>query len=322
MKAIQVGKVGGPEALESVDIEPPTPGPDELLVRTRAIGVNFIDVYHRTGLYPQNLPFSPGSELSGVVEATGDNAQEFKVGDRIATAAAIGAYAELARVPWQKAVRIPDAIDDRTAAAVMLQGMTAHYLATTTRPLESGMTCLVHAAAGGVGLLLCQIAKLRGARVLGTVSTEEKAQLARAAGADQIIFYTKEDVAPRVKEFTNGLGVDVVYDSVGKTTFDSSLASLRPRGMLVSFGQSSGPVPPLDPLVLSRMGSLFLTRPTLVHYTATRAEFLSRANDLIDWVEAGKLHVRVGAEFPLADAADAHRALEGRRTTGKVLLIP
>lgn len=322
IKAIQVGQTGGPEVLRFAEIQRPQPGPDQLLVRVAATGVNFIDVYHRIGLYPQPLPFTPGSELAGTVEAVGSAVPEFKVGDRVATSAALGAYAEYARVPWHMAVRVPDGLDDHTAAAVMLQGMTAHYLAVTIKPLQSGMTALVHAAAGGVGLLLCQIARMRGARVIGTVSTDEKAELARAAGADEIIFYTKEEVAPRVKALTGGAGVDVVYDSVGKTTFDASLASLRPRGMLISFGQSSGPVPPLEPLALSRGGSLFLTRPTLAHYIATREELLARASDLFDWVLSGALKVRIGAVFPLQEAAQAQRALEGRLTTGKVLLVP
>ncbi|HSL71316.1 MAG TPA: quinone oxidoreductase, partial [Longimicrobiales bacterium] len=255
--------------------------------------MNFIDVYHRTGLYPQPMPFTPGTELSGMVVEAGTDVREFRAGDRIATASAVGAYAQLARVPSDKAVHIPASIANDVAAAVMLQGMTAHYLTTTTRPLAPGMTCLVHAAAGGVGLLLCQAAKLRGARVIGTVSTEEKAQLARAAGADEIIFYIQEEVTPAVKHLTGGRGVDVVYDSVGKTTFDSSLASLSPRGMMVSFGQSSGPVPPFDVLALSRGGSLFLTRPTLAHYIATREEFLQRASDLFGWVEDGAVKVRI-----------------------------
>ncbi|MGH7460489.1 MAG: quinone oxidoreductase family protein [Longimicrobiales bacterium] len=322
MRAIVAGLTGGPEVLELEEVARPDPGPDELLVRVAACGVNFIDTYHRMGLYPQKLPFTPGSELAGTVEAVGSSVRGVQPGERVATAAAIGAYAEYARVPAERAVAVPDGVSDRVAAAVMLQGMTAHYLATSTRPLQSGMTCVVHAAAGGVGLLLVQIARRRGARVIGTVSTEEKAALAREAGADEIIFYMREEVAPAVKRMTGGRGVDIVYDGVGKATFDQSLASLVPRGMLVSFGQSSGPVPPFDPLQLSRGGSLFLTRPTLAHYTATRAEMLGRANDLFAWIGAGELNVRIGAEYPLASAADAHRALEGRLTTGKVLLLP
>ena len=324
MKAILIEKTGGPEVLELREVPRPEPGPADVLVRVVAAGVNFIDVYHRTGLYPQKLPFQPGVELAGVIEAVGEEVRDFGAGDHVAVAggAPFGAYAEYAKFPAQRAVRVPDGITDRVAAALMLQGMTAHYLALSTRPLEPGMECVVHAAAGGVGLLLVQIARLRGARVIGTVSTEEKAELARAAGADEIILYTREEVAPAVKRLTGGRGVDVVYDSVGKTTFEQSLASLAPRGMMVSYGQSSGPAPPIDPLALNRGGSLFLTRPTLAHYTATRAELLGRANDLFDWVRAGRLDVRIGAEFPLGHAADAHRALEARKTTGKVLLTP
>jgi NADPH:quinone reductase len=322
VKAIRVEQTGGPEVLRLVDAPRPQAGPDELVVRVSAIGVNFIDVYHRTGLYPQPLPFTPGGEFAGVVEEMGPDVQDFTIGEHVATAQGVGAYGEYARVPAARAMSIPNGIEDRIAAALMLQGMTAHYLTLSTRPLQPGMSCLVHAAAGGVGLLLCQIAKLRGAFVIGTVSTEEKAELAREAGADQVILYTKEEIVPAVKSFTDGRGVDVVYDGVGKTTFEHSLASLAPRGLLNSFGQSSGPVPPVDPLVLSRGGSLFLTRPTLVHYIATRAELTKRANDLFGWVRDKRLHIRIGDTFPLANAADAHRALEARKTTGKVLLIP
>ena len=322
MLAIEVSETGGPEALKPVEVARPEPGPDDLLVQVRAAGVNFIDVYHRMGFYPKKLPLIPGSELAGVVVAVGSSVTEFKPGDRIATEGAVGAYAEFALVPAAKAVALPDAIPDDVAAALMLQGMTAHYLALSTRPLDETVTCLVHAAAGGVGLLLCQIAKMRGARVIGTTSTHAKADLAMMAGADEIIFYVSEEVAPAVKRLTDGVGVQVVYDSVGKTTFDASIASLAPRGMMVSFGQSSGPVPPLDVLLLSRSGSLFLTRPTLQNYIATRAELLWRANDLFEWLQAGKLKVRIDRKVPLANAADAHRALESRATSGKVLLVP
>jgi NADPH2:quinone reductase len=324
MHAIVISRNGGPEVLETAEAPRPEPGPGELLVRVSAAGVNFIDVYQRTGLYPIKLPFIPGSELSGRVEALGADVREFKVGDRVAIASGgpAGAYAEYAKIPAQRAVAVPAGVSDRAAAAVMLQGMTAHYLVNSIRPLQPGMTCLVHAAAGGVGLLLCQLARQKGGRVIGTVSTVEKAELARAAGADEIIFYTKEEIVPAIKRLTDGRGVDIVYDSVGKTTFDSSLASLKPRGMLVSFGQSSGAVPPVDPLALSRAGSLFLTRPTLAHYVATREELLARASELFTDIENGRLDVRVGAEYPLAAASDAHRALEARQTTGKVLLIP
>ena len=322
MKAIVVEQPGGPEALQYKEVPAPEPAAEQVLVRVAAIGVNFIDVYHRKGFYPQPLPFTPGSEFSGTIEAVGAKVEDLKVGQRVATASGLGAYAEHARAPADKCVMIPDTIDDKTAAALMLQGMTAHYLTLSTRPLQPGMSCLVHAAAGGVGLLLCQIAKLRGARVIATVSTEEKAKLAREAGADEVVLYTKEDVVPRVKEFTGGKGVDVVYDGVGKTTIEQSIASLAPRGLLNTFGQSSGPVPPIDPLTLNKAGSLFMTRPTLAHYIATRAELAKRAEDLFSWVKDKRLHIRIGATFPLAEAAAAHRALEARQTTGKVLLIP
>jgi NADPH2:quinone reductase len=321
MRAVVIARHGGAEVMELGEVDKPEPGPGEMRVRVAATGVNFIDTYHRTGLYPLKLPFTPGSEFAGTVDTVGPGVTEFQPGDRVATAHGVGAYAEYALVPAARAVAVPDGVDERTAAALMLQGMTAHYLATSTKPLQAGMTCVVHAAAGGVGLLLVQVAKLRGARVMGTVSTEEKAELAKKAGADEIIFYTREDVAPAVKRMTDGQGVDVVYDGVGRATFDQSLASLRPRGMLVSFGQSSGAVPPFEPLLLSRGGSLFLTRPTLVHYTATRAELEERANDLFAWLKGHKLEVHIGAEFPLEKAGDAHRALEGRKTTGKVLLL-
>lgn len=320
MQAIQIEQPGAADALRLVELPTPSPGPDELLVRVSAIGVNFIDIYHRSGLYPQPLPFTLGSECAGLVEAVGQNVREFQPGDRVASPAAIGAYAEYARIPWQKAARVPDGISEDTAAAVMLQGMTAHYLTRTIRPLQPGMSCLVHAAAGGVGLLLCQIGRMMGATVIGTVSSEAKARLAREAGAHEVIVYTEEEVAPRVKELTGG--VDVVYDGVGQSTFVASLDSLKPRGIMISFGNASGPAPPIAPLELSKRGSLFLTRPTLVHYIATRDEFLARAHDLFQWIAAGQLHVRVGAAFPLADAAEAHRALESRRTTGKVILHP
>jgi NADPH2:quinone reductase len=324
MDAILVTRTGGPEVLEPSELPRPEPGPGDLLVKVSAAGVNFIDVYQRTGLYPIKLPLIPGSELSGVVEAVGAEATGFSAGDRVAIAhgSPVGAYAQYAAIPAQRAVPVPPGVTDKVACAVMLQGMTAHYLAYSIRPLQSGMTCLVHAAAGGVGLLLCQIAKQLGARVIGTVSTDEKAQLAREAGADEIIMYTREEVVPAVKRMTQNRGIDVAFDSVGKTTFESSLLSLVPRGMLVSFGQSSGAVPPVDPLMLSRNGSLFLTRPTLAHYVTTREELLQRANDLFAWIARGKLRVRIGAEYPLAAAADAHRALEARATTGKVLLLP
>jgi len=322
MKRIVVESFGGPEVLRVADVPEPAPGPGELAVRVEAAGVNFIDVYHRTGLYPNDLPVTPGLEGAGQVTAVGPGSGGFQPGDRVAWTSVPGSYAEVALVPAAKAVAVPDGVDTRTAAAVMLQGMTAHYLCRSTFVLEAGHTCLVHAAAGGVGLLLVQMAKARGARVIGTVSTEEKAALAREAGADDVILYTREDFLEATKRLTGGRGVDVVYDSVGFDTFLKGFDALRPRGMMVLFGQSSGPVAPLDPQILSRKGSLFLTRPTLFVYTADRESLEWRARDVLGDVAAGRLKVRVGATWPLAEAADAHRALEGRKTTGKVLLIP
>ena len=322
MKAIQVEAYGGPEVLRYVDLPDPRPGPGQVRVRVEAAGVNFIDVYNRTGLYPGALPLVPGQEGAGVVDAVGLDTARFREGDRVAWASAMGSYAEQALVSAERAVAIPDAIDSRTAAALMLQGMTAHYLSTSTFPLKPGDTCLVHAAAGGVGLLLVQMAKRRGARVLGTVSTEEKARLAREAGADEVILYTSESFQDAVKRLTSGRGVDVVYDSVGKTTAEGSLDCLAPRGMMVFYGNSSGPVPPVDPLLLTRKGSLFLTRPSLPHYVADRASLEARAGEVLRETAVGRLKVRIDRTFPLAAAADAHRALEGRHTTGKVLLIP
>lgn len=322
MKAIRVHTTGGPEVLKYEDVPEPKAGAGEAVVKLDASGVNFIDVYQRVGLYPKPLPLTLGSEGAGTVTAVGDGVTDVRVGDRVAYQNVLGAYAEYAVVPAAQLVSVPDGVTTKHAAALMLQGMTAHYLAISTYPLKNGDTCLVHAAAGGVGLLLCQIAKMRGARVIGTVSTEAKAKLAREAGADEVINYTTHDFETEVKRITGGVGVQVVYDSVGRTTFDKSLASLARRGMLVLFGQSSGPVPPVDLQVLNRGGSLFVTRPTLGHYTATREELLWRANDIFDWVKVGKLHVRIGAEFPLANVAEAHRELEGRKTTGKVVLIP
>jgi NADPH2:quinone reductase len=322
MKAIRVHQPGGPEVLRLEDIPDPVPGPGELLLRVEAIGLNFIEVYRRTGLYKVELPNVPGSEAAGTVVALGDGVTGFAIGDRIASAQVLGAYAQLARVPAAHAVKLPAGVDSRTAAALMLQGMTAHYLVDTTYPLSPGASCLVHAAAGGVGLLLVQLARRRGAVVFGTVSTEEKAGLARQAGADHVILYTEEDFESRVKSATAGRGVDVVYDSVGRTTFDKSLACLAPLGMMVLYGQSSGPVPPFDPQRLAAGGSLFLTRPVLFHYIADRASLERRAGEVLAWTADGSLRVRIGATFPLAEAAEAHRALEGRRTAGKVLLLP
>ena len=322
MKAIRVHETGGPEVLRLEEIPDPVPGPDELLIDIATIGVNFIEIYQREGLYQMPRPFTPGAEAAGVVRAAGSAVTGFKVGDRVVSQAVKGAYAERASVPAARAVAIPRGVPTEKASAVFLQGLTAHYLSTSTFPLSRGHRTLVHAAAGGVGLLLCQMAKRLGAFVIGTASTEQKRDLARAAGADEVIDYTTHDFAAETLRITENAGVHVVYDSVGRTTFDKSLDSLAPRGMLVLFGQSSGAVPAFDPQVLNRKGSLFLTRPTLVHYVATRDELLKRANELLGWVENGDLAVHIGARFGLAHAADAHRALAGRETTGKVLLVP
>ena len=322
MKAIQITKHGGSEAMEYKDVPTPDPGADEVLLKLGACGVNFIDVYQRTGLYPVNLPYILGLEGAGSVEQIGNDVSSFSIGDSVAFTGAAGAYAEYVVVPAGKLVRLPQEIDFRSAAAVMLQGMTAHYLAFSTYPLKSGDTCLVHAAAGGVGLLLVQMAKQCGARVFGTVSTEEKAALARSAGADEVILYTQKDFEQDVKSLTDGKGVNVVYDSVGKDTFEKSLNCLSLQGYLVLYGQSSGPVPPFDPAILNTKGSLFLTRPSLFHYIADRASLEKRAEEVLDWVAKGQLNLRIEHVFPLAEAADAHRSLEGRKTTGKVLLIP
>jgi NADPH2:quinone reductase len=299
----------------------PEPGAGEARVKHAAAGVNFIDIYHRKGQYPGKLPLTLGQEGAGVVDAVGAGVTELKPGDHVAYAGVQGAYAEYAIVPVDRLVPVPDGVTLDLAAAVMLQGMTAHYLTHHTFALKPGDTALIHAAAGGVGQLLVQIAKRRGARVIGTASVA-KLDLARAAGADEVISYNEEDFEAAVKQLTGGKGVDVVYDSVGKTTFDKSLNCLRRRGYMVLFGQSSGPVPPIDPQILNGKGSLFLTRPTLAHYSATREELLSRTNDLFSWIAAGELKVTIDTTFPLAQAADAHRYLEGRQTKGKVLLVP
>jgi len=322
MLAIRVHASGGPDVLRAETVPVPSPGPGEIRVRVEAIGVNFMDIYQRTGLYPVSLPFTPGTEAAGTIDAIGPNVTGLGVGDRVAYAMAPGAYAASQVVPAALAVLIPAGVSTHQAAAVLLQGMTAHYLATSTFPLAAGQTALVHAAAGGTGLLLTQIAKRRGARVIGTVSSAAKADLARAAGADEVIRYDQQPFDVEAKRLTDGRGVDVVYDSVGATTFEASLRSIRRRGTLVIFGASSGPVPPIDVQILNRSGSLFLTRPTLKDYIADRAELAARAHDLFAWIADGTLSVRIGHEFPLRDAADAQRALEGRTTTGKVLLIP
>ena len=322
MKAIRVQSPGGPEALRYEDVPQPSPAAVQVLVKVEAVGVNYIDVYQRTGLYKVATPFTLGQEAAGVVTAVGSGVTDPKVGDRVAYTSILGAYAEYAVVPADRVVVLPDGVTARQAAAAMLQGMTAHYLACTTYPLKAGDTCLVHAAAGGVGLLLCQIASRRGARVIGTVSTREKAALAREAGARDVILYTEQDFEAEVKRLTNGLGLQVVYDSVGKTTFEKGLNCLTPRGMMVLYGQSSGPIGSFDPQVLSQKGSLFLTRPTLAHYVATRAELVARAGEVLSWVKSGTLKVRIEHEFSLAETAEAHRALEARKTTGKLLLIP
>jgi NADPH2:quinone reductase len=321
MKAIQVKESGGPDKLELVDIATPTPGPKDALVRVAASGVNFIDIYFRTGLYKADLPVTLGSEGAGTVEAVGSEVKEVAPGDRVAWAMARGSYAEYAAVPGAMLVKIPDELDFQTAAAAMLQGMTAHYLTHSTYQFKKGDTCLVHAAAGGAGGLIVQMAKMAGARVFGTVSTEEKARVARESGVDEAILYTHQDFEAEVKRLTKGKGVDVVYDSVGQSTFEKSLNSLCPRGLLALFGQSSGPVPPFNPTVLNTKGSLFLTRPSLGHYLLNRDELLWRAGDVLEWVVSGKLKLRIDRTYPLSDAATAHRDLESRKATGKLVLV-
>ncbi len=322
MKAIRIHRNGPPEVMKLETVPIPEPGEGEVQVRIGAAGLNFIDVYHRLGSYPLPLPFTPGMEAAGVVEAVGPGVSHLRPGDRVAYAMERGAYAEYALVPAWKIVTIPDSLSIKQAAAVMLQGSTAHYLSHSSYPLGQGDTALVHAAAGGTGQLLVQMAKLRGARVIGTCSTEEKAALAKAAGADEMILYTKEDFEAATKRLTDGQGVDVVYDSVGRVTFDKSLNCLRPRGYMVLYGAASGVVEPFDPQILNQKGSLFLTRPSLGHHMANREEILARSGDIFNWMEAGKLQVRIDQKFPLAEAAEAHRYIEARQTKGKVLLIP
>src|ERR1041385_3737291 len=320
MKAIQVSQTGGPEALVPVDVPTPKPKPNEALVQIKAAGVNFIDVYFREGRYPAPVPFIDGQEGAGVVTEVGSEVTLVQPGDRVAYTGSLGSYAEYAAVPAQRLVKIPDALSFEDAAAAMLQGMTAHYLTHSTYKLQAGETALVHAAAGGVGLLLVQMAKQFGARVIGTAGTKEKAQLARDAGADECIIYTESDFETETKRLTDGKGVHVVYDGVGKATFDKDLNVLLPRGYLVLFGGSSGAVPPFDLIKLSQKGSLFITRPTLGHYTATREELEWRAYDVLQSIARGELKLRIHKVYPLADAAQAHRDLEGRKTTGKLLL--
>lgn len=322
MKAVRVHQTGGPEVLRYEEIPLPDPGPGQARVRIEASGLNFIDIYHRTGAYPAPLPFTPGMEGAGVVDALGPGVSQVTKGDRVAYAMELGSYAEYAVVPASRLVPLPDAIDTPTAAAALLQGMTAQYLVRSTYPVKKGDCVLVHAAAGGVGHLLTQAAKRAGATVFGTVSTEEKARRAKEAGADEVILYTQTDFAAEIKKMTRDRGVDVVYDSVGKSTFDRSLDCLRPRGYLVLLGASSGPVPPFNLATLLAKGSLYVTRPSLVHYTLSREELLERANELFEWIASGAMKIRIERAYALGEAAEAHRQLEGRRTTGKVLLLP
>ncbi len=322
MKAMRFHHHGGPEVLVYEDVEDPTPAAGQALVELEAIGLNYIDTYHREGLYPVDLPCIPGMEAAGTVVEVGEGTDVVKVGDRVGYAGAMGSYAGLAAVDADRLVPLPEGVSAEIGAAALLQGITAHYLVHGSYPLSKGDTALIHAAAGGVGLLLVQMAKRLGARVLATVSTPEKAELARGAGADEIILYTETDFEQEVQRLTDAEGVEVVYDSVGKTTFDKSLNVLKPLGYMVLFGQSSGPVEPFDPGLLNVKGSLFLTRPTMVHYVATRDALLQRAGDVLNWLGSGELNLRIGDRFQLAEAADAHRALQGRKTTGKVVLLP
>ncbi|MDR7416675.1 MAG: quinone oxidoreductase [Armatimonadota bacterium] len=322
MRAVRIHEHGGPEVLQVEEVPTPTPGPGQALVRLEAAGVNFIDIYQRRGLYRADLPVTLGQEGAGMVEAVGPDVREVRVGDRVAFTNVQGAYAEYVVAPVWRLVPIPEGVTGQQAAAVMLQGITAHYLTHSTYPIRPGDVVLIHAAAGGTGLLLVQMAKRRGARVIGTTSTEEKARLAQEAGADEVILYTRVDFREEVKRITDGQGVHVVYDSVGRDTFDRSLDCLRPRGMMVSFGQSSGPVDPVDLRLIGQKGSLFLTRPSILHYTATREELLWRAREVLDWLRTGELRVRVDRTFPLPEAAAAQRRLEARESAGKILLIP
>jgi NADPH2:quinone reductase len=323
MKAVRIHEYGGPDVMKYEDAATPEPKKGEAVVKIGAAGLNFIDIYFRTGMYkaPQ-MPFIPGSEAAGTVVSVGEGVNEVKAGDRVAYAMALGAYAEYAAVPAWRLVKLPDSMDFNAGAAIMLQGMTAHYLTHNTFPLKRGDRALVHAGAGGVGLLLIQISKKLGATVYATVGNEAKAQLARQAGADEVIIYSKQDFEAEVKRLTESRGVEVVYDSVGASTFDKSLNCLRPRGYMVLYGQSSGPVPPVDPSTLFAKGSLFLTRPSLTHYAMTREETLARASALFDWIQKGELKLRIGHTYSLRESAKAHEALASRQTTGKVVLIP
>jgi len=322
MRAIRIHEYGGPDAMRLEELPTPKPGDGQALVRLEAAGLNFIDVYQRSGLYKGQLPVPLGLEGAGVVEAVGHGVTTVHAGDRVAWTGVAGSYATHNVVPADRLVTLPSGVDGRAGAAAMLQGMTAHYLAHSTYPLKHGDTCLVHAAAGGVGLLLCQMARRAGARVIGTVSTEDKAKLAREAGAHDVILYTRQDFVAEVNRLTGGKKLQVVYDSVGKDTFEKGFDCLAPRGYMVLYGASSGPVSGFDPQVLNAKGSLFLTRPSLFHYIASRDELVKRAGDVLSWIQKGELKLRIGATFPLAEVAHAHRELEGRRTTGKVLLIP
>lgn len=322
MKAIQIHATGGPEVLRLAELPIPTPGPGQVLIRTEAIGINFIEIYFRKGVYKSPLPFTPGSEACGTVEELGPGVKGFTAGELVASTSVLGSYAEYALVPAAQLVKVPETLAPEKAAAAMLQGMTAHYLAFSTFPLKKGDTALIHAGAGGVGLLLTQLAARIGARTITTVSTPEKAELSREAGASEVILYTQQDFEQEVKRLTGGRGVDVVYDSVGKTTFEKSLNCLRPRGLLALFGASSGPVPPFDPILLNGKGSLYLTRPTLWHYVSTRQDLEWRSGEILDWVAKGELKLRTEHIYPLAEAAQAQIALEARKTTGKILLQP
>ena len=322
MKAIRIHAPGGPEALTLDDVPEPTPGAGQAAVKLAAAGVNYIDVYFRTGTYKAPLPLTLGLEGAGSVTAVGAGVTDVKAGDTVAWTGVPGSYAQMNVVPADRLVKLPAGVGPKDGAAAMLQGLTAHYLVRSSYPLKKGDTCLVHAAAGGMGLLLCQMGKMLGATVIGTVSTEEKAALAKGAGAEHVILYSQQDFEPEVKRITGGRGVDVVYDGVGATTFDKSMSCLRPRGYMILFGAASGPVPPLDLQVLNVRGSIFLQRPSLNHHIAARAELLQRSGEVLGWIKDGKIKLRIEHQFPLAQAAEAHKALEGRKTTGKILLIP